>query len=243
MPDARVAVIDDCEFFLKLISYRLLMRKLDVRCYIDIQDFLSKTELSDWRPDIFLIDYDFGYDRPTGIEIMAFLQEKYSVPMIMLTGYAVDNDNNLRLQSYYAGAVNFLTKPYDINELHAIIENLTATIKTRVRESESSLVSPNILRLHDNCRYELFSRTIVCSGKNNIKLTEKESSLLEILLKNKNSMVERDQVYRHIYGHEMHPLNRSIDNLACRLRSKIGEVCKGVVIENHRSLGYRLYTH
>lgn len=242
MFNIKVALIDDSEFHLQLLSSQLAQRQSDVRCFLDKDEFLKEMASTDWRPDVYVIDYDFGNDRPTGIEVMAILQDQYPAPMIMLTGTPVDNKDNLRLRSYYAGAVNFLTKPCDINELQAIIHNLVSLNPILNRANDSS-DTVNVLPIDDECRYVVFSRTIVCGENMTIKLTEKESSLLEILLKNKNILVERDHVYKHIYGHEMHPLNRSIDNLACRLRTKLGEVCNDVVIENHRSLGYRLYNH
>jgi DNA-binding response OmpR family regulator len=242
MLSIKVALVDDSEFYLRLLSSQLALRQVDARCYTDTDDFFKEMENTDWRPDVYVLDYDFGIDRPSGIDVMTKLHERHPAPIIMLTGIPLETIENLRLRSYYAGAVNFMTKPCDMNELYAIIHNLSSLNKLLIRDTRAKNSRP-VLQIDHQCRYEVFSRTIICDGNATSKLTEKESSLLEILLINKNSLVDRDRVYKHIYGQEMHPLNRSIDNLACRLRNKLNEVCNDVVIVNHRSHGYRLYSH
>lgn len=238
----RIAIIEDSIIYAKILVFQLSSRHMDARTYESYESFESKTRNDEWIPDIFIIDYDLGPGQRNGIEVCKATRATFKKPVILLTGMEPSSSKENRVRSYYAGALHFLSKPHDIDELCAIIWSIDANSASEPSRVEALEKYSTTTHIDKYCRYNSFTRSIQSNINNvDIKLTEKECALIEILLKNKNKPVERELAYQQIYGRSMHPLNRSIDNLACRLRSKLSEAGCSILIENHRSLGYRLW--
>jgi len=237
----RVAIIDDCAFFVKVLGYQLRIRNIDARSYSSSRHFDECLETTSWQPDVFVVDFDLGPGEVNGIEACRLLREKHSKPVIILTGSDHISRQERKMLSYGAGAVQFLTKPHDIAELVALIGNFSDMIN---RSSLANVTTDNKdggIDLYNHSRYFPFTRRIISNSNAQVELTEKEGALLEVLLQNRDCIVDKAEAYAQIYGRAMHPLNRAIDNLVCRLRTKLSVVCPDVIIDNQRAQGYRLY--
>jgi DNA-binding response OmpR family regulator len=237
----RVAIIDDCAFFVQVLSYQFRIRQIDAKCFSSSRHFTESLEASLWEPDVFILDFDLGPSEINGSEACRLLREKYAKPVIILTGSDHLSRKERKMLSYDAGALQFLTKPHDINELVALIRNFSEIVNKSSPTTASGDIKDGGIDLYNHSRYFPFTRKIINSNKTQIELTEKEGALLEVLLENRNCIVDKAKAYAQIYGRAMHPLNRAVDNLACRLRTKLSTVCPDIIIDNQRAQGYRLY--
>jgi len=237
----RVAIIDDCSFFVRILTYQLSIRKIDVRSFLSCRLFTDSTQDTGWAPDVFVLDFDLGPGELNGIDACRLLREQHAKPVIILTGSDHLSRKERKMLSYEAGALQFLTKPHDINELVALIRNYAQFVSRPSQNSTTHDANASGIELYDNCHYFPFTRRVINDCREQVELTEKEGALLEVLLHNKNSIVDKSFAYLQIYGRPMHPLNRAIDNLACRLRTKLAAVCPDACIDNQRAMGYRLY--
>ena len=83
------------------------------------------------------------------------------------------------------------------------------------------------------------ARTLSC-GDLEVRLTERELAVGEILFAHFNEEIKRDYIYAAVYGHAMKPFSRAADILIARFRKKLREVSEELAILPTRSAGYKL---
>ena len=152
----------------------------------------------------------FEYIKPTG------------TPVIFLTAKAGLND---RVKGLNLGAEDYIVKPFEIVELMARIQ----VVLRRYHKDATKLVFGDIVLNTEN-------RT-VCRNGQEIVLTPKEFTLLELLVRNKNMTLFRDKIYELVWENDSYGDTRTLDLHVQRLRKKLGltEQLKTIY-----KVGYRL---
>jgi two-component system, OmpR family, copper resistance phosphate regulon response regulator CusR len=145
-------------------------------------------------------------------------------PILMLTARDAVQD---RITGLDAGADDYLTKPFDFEELLARIRALLR----RPRE-----VRPRVMRMADLTRNTINHE--VTRGGRTIGLTAKEYSLLEFLMRNENRVVNREQIVQHVWDENFDAFSNIIDVYVRRLRNKIDEGFEPALIRTRRGEGY-----
>lgn len=150
-------------------------------------------------------------------------------PILILTAKGQIQDKVAGLNS---GADDYLTKPFSFDELLARIRALTRRSKTITTES---LVTAGDLTL-DRVRFT------VTRGSKPIRLTNREFSLLEYLLRNKGRIVTKDQIINHVWNYDADILPNTIEVYIRNLRSKIDIpfAPKRPIIHTIRGFGYKI---
>jgi len=148
-------------------------------------------------------------------------------PVLMLSALDAVEE---RVAGLKLGADDYLSKPFDFDELIARIEALLR------RENEFKLS-----RDSENLVYEelnLNTRSLVVTVNNEeVELTTKERDLLLLLMANQGKVFARERILNTVWGSQEDPLTNVIDVYIGRLRKKLG-VC-GKHIRTIRGLGYR----
>lgn len=164
-----------------------------------------------------------------GIDILKNIRKmKSETPVIMLT--AMDSIDN-RVEGLDNGADDYLIKPFDTKELLARIRALGRR-HTNFIQGENIKLSSMVF---DPTRGE-----IECDG-NKVKLTSKESQLLELLVRNKNQVITKDQILDRVWGIDSDvEMNNNIEVYFSYLRRKLRKVTNNVIIETIRGIGYCL---
>lgn len=170
-----------------------------------------------------LIVLDLHLPDMAGDEVIAALQREVSQmpPVLMLTAVG-DTETKTRL--LWAGADDYLTKPFSFDELVARIHAL-------LRRSRD--VTPAVLTADDLC-LDMRKRTVTRAGKN-IPLTAKEYQLLEYLMRNRGTVIPKTELIEHAWGASVDPFSNAIETHLTNLRRKLGEPA---FIQNVHGRGY-----
>jgi len=163
-----------------------------------------------------------------GLDVLRDLRKQgVTTPVLILT--AKDSVKN-RVEGLDSGADDYLTKPFSKSELLARIRALGR------RQSEIFVNDEiNIGNMIFNC----MKGEIKVNGQT-IKLTSKESQILEILIKNKNIVVSKEQLLEKVWGFQTDIELNNIEVYLSYLRKKLSKLDCGIVIETIRARGYCL---
>ncbi len=155
--------------------------------------------------DLWLPDIDW-------IELCSTLREKwYNIPVLMLTSRSLTED---KIQWLESGADDYLTKPFDYNELIARINALLR---------RNSSVKSKVINIWKDIIIKEDSREVT-KWKKNITLSQTEFNLLLFLSKNKWNIISKEELYRKVWWEYDDLSNsRKVDVYIWYLRKKIGE--------------------
>jgi len=149
-----------------------------------------------------------------GLEVLRDIRVHHDLPVLMLTAKGDETDRIVGLE---LGADDYLPKPFNPREL-------LARIKAILRRGAASLSrnsqNRNLIIQVDDLLLNQATRTIDLNGKI-IELSTTEFKMLEVLMKNPNRVLNRDQIMNMTQGKDFMAFDRSIDIHISKLRSKI----------------------
>ena len=131
------------------------------------------------------------------------------VPIIMLTARSQESD---KIRGLDAGADDYVTKPFSVNEL-------VARIRAIFRRAARSAGAPEVFRLGE-AEVNLTTQTITRQGRSE-PLSFYETELLRLLHGKAGAPVSREEILTRVWGLDASPSNRTVDNFVVKLRKKI----------------------
>jgi len=152
------------------------------------------------------------------------------VPILFLTARSSMEDKEM---GYGKGADDYLTKPFEQQELQLKIRALLRRRMGEGEEKESELISIGIFTL-DN------SLHLLDGGSESRKLTRTEAKVLDALLKQKGKVIEREFILNLVWGKDDYHTGRSLDVYISKLRKYLMED-ERIRIENIHGVGFRIY--
>lgn len=199
----RILIVEDDEVLGRVIADNLQFAGYDVASVVDGHHAVKL--LRSFQPDLVLLDLMLP-DR-SGFELCGILRQHGRTPVVILSARAQKAD---KLRGLKLGADDYLTKPFDLDELVARIR----AVLRRSRRTVDRLVLGSATIDFTNLR------AIV--GQQDVHLTHREFSLLRYLAERQDRVVFRDELLREIWGYLDLPLaTRSVDHAIARLRKKI----------------------
>ena len=222
-----IAVVDDEQDILELVSLHLKKNHFSVREFSDGSSFIKY--LNSEKPDLVVLD--LMLPDADGFEICKYMKRKKDllhIPIVMLTAKSEETDTILGLE---LGADDYVRKPFSPTEL-------IARIKTVLRRIESRLEveTPTKIKV-GNITIDTEKHEVTIDG-NKVELTSTEFRILQLLASEKGRVFTRDRILDHLWGNEKIVVDRTIDVHIRHLRSKIGSASK--VIRNVHGVGYKL---
>ena len=222
----RILVVDDERAVRESLRRALELEGYDVELAADGQQALDRLENeSEQSPDAVLLDVLMpGLD---GLEVCRRLRRTGStLPILMLTARAeVEN----RVEGLDAGADDYVTKPF-------ALEELLARLRALLRRTADG--SGETLRFDD---LELDPKTReVRRGGEPIELTRTEFSLLELFLLNPRQVLTRSLIFERVWGYDFGATSNSLDVYVGYLRRKTEAGGKPRLIQTVRGVGYAL---
>lgn len=151
--------------------------------------------------------------------------EDDTIPFIFLTA---KNQKTDRITGLKIGADDYITKPFEIDELVLRLQNIlrrTQTINIEKQEIASFIF----------CEKQL----LLQRKEEEQRLTKQEAKLLALLLKNQNTIVQRNDILTQLWGNNDYFNGRSLDVFISRLRKYL-KADENIEIETVRGIGYIL---
>ena len=163
-----------------------------------------------------------------GMEICRRVREVSQVPIIMLTACDEVEDKVAGLD---IGADDYVTKPFAIQELLARIRNALRKHRATDESPEGEKLTVKDLIMYPS-RYE------VTGQGEDLQLTKKVYSLLEYMLRNKRTVLTRDQILQEVWGYDYTGDTNVVDVYIRYLRAKIDDRFNQKYIWTVRGVGY-----
>jgi two-component system response regulator MprA len=220
----RVLVVDDERAVRESLRRALELEGYDVELAADGREALDRLEVG---PDPDAVILDVLMPEVDGLEVCTELRRSGSrLPVLMLTARAeVEN----RVAGLDAGADDYLTKPF-------ALEELLARLRALLRRTSNG--SGETLRFAD---LELDPRTReVRRADEPIELTRTEFSLLELFLLNPRQVLTRSLIFERVWGYDFGAGSNSLDVYVGYLRRKTETGGKPRLIHTVRGVGYAL---
>jgi DNA-binding response regulator trcR len=223
----RILVIEDEKNLNDIIVKKLVLEKYCVdSCFNgkDALDYIFSAEYDVIVSDIMLPGID-------GFEILKRIREKgIKTPVLLLTAKDGIED---RVKGLDYGADDYLVKPFAFDELMARIRVLLRRNPITNNSNASNVFS--IANLTVNCKsHDVFRDKI------SIKLSTREFTILEYMIRNKERVLSREQIEQHIWNYDYEGGTNVIDVYIRYLRRKIDKNFEPKLIHTIRGVGYVL---
>lgn len=158
------------------------------------------------KPDLVILDLDLP-DKP-GDEILQFIKTNYELPVIMLT---VEDNDNVKVRLLDAGADDYLTKPFSIQELLA---RLRVAFRHYLYSYEETILKTGNLEID-------FIRRVVKKNNKEIKLTATEYEIFSYLAKNIDKVVTQEELLKQVWGANVSGQSHYLRIYIAQLRKKL----------------------
>lgn len=219
---AKILIVEDEKQMADFINLELKHEGYDVDICYDGEQGYEKALKTDY--DIILLDVMIP--KINGMEVLRRLRTKKDTPIIMLTakGDITDKVNGLD-----TGADDYLTKPFEIEEL-------LARIRVIFRRRDKKVDKEKIIQVAD-LKLDLEKKQLSRSDKK-IELTKKEYELLEYLMKNNGIVISREKIIEEVWNYDFVGDTKIVDVFIRYLRSKIDDGYDKKLINTVRGFGY-----
>jgi DNA-binding response OmpR family regulator len=158
------------------------------------------------------------------------IRDMSTIPILMLT--ALDDDRD-KLHGFDLGADDYLTKPFNPNELVARVRAILR------RASPLGPAIPQSVLRSGNIALDLDRRTLTVAGAD-VPLRTKEFDLLAAFAEHPGVVLSRERLLERVWAGEFDGDTRTVDVHISRLRERLASAGATVSIETIRSIGYRL---
>ncbi|MFY8243252.1 response regulator transcription factor [Clostridium perfringens] len=219
----KILIVEDEEKIARFIELELIHEGYKV---IKADNGRTGLEIAE-RGEADLIILDVMLPEINGLEVLRRIRKISEVPIIMLTARDAVMD---KVSGLDAGADDYITKPFAIEELLARIRTALKKRVFTVKKDEDVIIC-GLLTL-DKMRHK------VMYGDTEIELTNREFTLLQILMENKNIVLTRDVLIEKVCGYNYVGETNVIDVYVRYLRTKIDDVFKVKIISTVRGVGY-----
>jgi len=180
-------------------------------------------------PDVVILDIALGAG-PDGLEVCRNIREWSNVPIIMLS---VRGEEKTKVNSLDAGADDYLTKPFGLEELRARIQAVMRRVVTEPTASHAEIRVGDLF-------VDLVNRRVFVEGEE-VHLTPKEYDLLRLLATHPGKVMTHRTLLNQVWGSEYGEMDHYVRVFINQLRKKLRENPARNVryILNEPGVGYR----
>jgi len=219
----RVLVVDDEPQLVRALSINLRARHYDVNTAATGSEALKVAAAH--PPDVVILD--LGLPDMDGTEVIAGLRGWTDVPVLVLSGRSDSID---KVEALDAGADDYVTKPFGMDELLARLRAMTR----RGGETDAAPVVEFGL-----ARVDLAARRVTVAG-NDVRLTPTEWHLLEVLLRHPGKLLSQRQLLTEVWGPGYETAQGNLRVYMAQLRRKLEvDPSRPRHLLNEPGMGYR----
>jgi two-component system copper resistance phosphate regulon response regulator CusR len=220
----RVLVVEDQKNVARFIAKGLREQAYAVDVAEDGAEGLAMTEIAHY--DIIVLD--LMLPKVDGFEVCRRLRATgVETPILMLTAR---DDKRSRIEGLDTGADDYLTKPFDFDELLA---RMRALLRRGARKYHPPALAVADLELDAN------THGVRRSGRT-IPLTAKEFALIEYMMRHPGRVIGRAEIAENVWDESFDPVSNTIEVYIARLRKKIDDEAATKLIHTRRGVGYVL---
>lgn len=225
----RILLVEDEENLQEVIKMNLEIEDYEVFTVAD-----GKSALKAFREQRFnLIILDVMIPEINGFEVCEQIRlENLEIPILFLTAKDTSQD---RINGLKRGADDYITKPFNLEEFMLRVKVL---IKHSLKGSDSEETYSAYDFGSNKVNFNTFE-AVLKSGET-INLTKKEVKLLKLLIDRKNEVVSRQQILQSVWGYDVFPSTRTIDNFILNFRKYFEDDPKNpLYFHSVRGVGYK----
>ncbi len=224
----KILVVEDDRAVRNLISTTLQINDYEYDLAIDGKNALQL--MTSNKYDIVFID--LGLPDIDGIEIIKKFRDFSTTPIIVISARTNDED---KIEALDAGADDFLTKPFNVDELLARVRS---TLR-RINYAENNSVEDKISFENGDIRIDYPSRSVFIKGEE-IHLMPIEYSLLCLLAENVGKVLTHQYILKNIWVNYLESDLSSLRVYMTSLRKKIEKLTDDKYIQTHVGVGYKM---
>lgn len=191
---------------------------------------LALKQYSELKPDIIVLDIMMPI--MDGFEVAKYIRKQdQKTPIVFLTAKSQAKDV---VAGFELGANDYLKKPFSIEEL---------IVRIQVQLSKNGILDKNNKLLETEFKIGRFgfipNKNIIIDGMKTIKLTSRESEVLNVLIQNRQQIVNKDVILNELWGSDSFFNARSLDVFITKLRKHLS-ADNTIQIINVRGVGFKL---
>ncbi len=198
----RILVIEDDAALARVLTDNLVLDGFAVECAADAHTGMDKAR--DFAPDLIILDVMLPDGN--GFDLCAAIRQGGRTPVIMLTARSQKGD---KLQGLALGADDYVTKPFDLEELLARIQAVLRRARPAVEQLRLGPVLIDFVALRAS------------RGPRDLHLTHREFEVLRYLAERRGRVVSRNELLSQIWSYAEAPITRLVDHAIARLRKKV----------------------
>lgn len=215
----RILYVEDEKYLADAVIHVLKKNNIEVDWAADGEEGLDLAV----KPSYDAIVLDIMLPKLSGLDILTAIRNKgIKTPVIMLSALSQVEDKVSGLEK---GADDYLAKPFKTAEL---VARLNALVRRPPLQEDKELHYEDLV-------LDLTNRTL-----NGIALTEKEAEILEMLMRNPDSLQNKEYILAKVWGVDSYGDDNYVEVYMSYLRKKLGLLNTKVVIKTIRGLGYKI---
>lgn len=222
---SRVLVVDDEPQIVRALGIHLRARGWDVVTAGDGTEALDVAEHA--QPDVVVLD--LGLPDLDGVDVITRLRSWSSVPVLVLSGRTDSVD---KVDALDAGADDYVTKPFGMDELMARLRALVRRVQPGDPEPEDTVAFGRVV-------VDLGSTRVTVDGAE-VRLTPTEWHLLQVFVRNPGRLISQRQLLSEVWGPGYENAHGNLRLYMAQLRRKLEpEPSRPVHFRNEPGMGYR----
>jgi two-component system alkaline phosphatase synthesis response regulator PhoP len=207
MNQKHILIVEDEENLLKIIKLNLELEGYSVTPAITGIEALKEFR----KKNFDLILLDVMLPEMNGFDVCEEIRkENKEVPILFLTAKGSGED---RVQGLKLGADDYLTKPFNLEELLLRIQILLK----RSNNSKNTLSAPDSFKFGNN-EINFITYEIKDVNGEKTQISKREIALLKLLIERKGEVISREEILDKVWGTDVYPSSRTIDNYILAFR-------------------------
>lgn len=231
MPDKKFSIllVEDEENLQEALKLNLELEDYEVTSAYDGAEALKAVDQEYFD----LIILDVMLPELDGISVCETIRLKnHDLPILILSAKNSSADRVLGLKK---GADDYLTKPFNLEELLLRVNKL-------IKKSERLGARQPLPEVYQFGKNKIDFKALEGTGftGEKITLTKKETMLLKLLIENKNEVVTREKILQSVWGYNVYPTTRTIDNFILNFRKYFEQDSRNPAhFHSVRGVGYK----
>ena len=223
----RVLLVEDESNLRKLIKMNLELEGYEVDIAEDGAIAVTKFKSAFYN----IIVLDIMLPKMSGISVLENIRlHNTDIPVIIISARDTSSD---RIKGLKTGADDYLIKPFEMEELLLRMDKLISRAQTEDKET--------VLETYDFGENRVnFSTFTASNATKTFDLGQKEVMILKFLISKKDQVVSRQEILKHVWGYDVFPSTRTIDNFISALRKYFeSDIKNPKYIKSIRGIGYK----